>query len=301
MDYSQQVIDFQRLHLERVIDESAYTKSITFQGKYDGHTAVIRLEKSPFDEQSIKDALNSKQTTSERNLNNDIYSRYKMQAPQSSGVNDLKAIVVLPANETVLAKYSKAETILFSETDVTYHSVVEPFICNMLATDGDHNRWVYNILEGKSETDHVILNDPDPDSGFILLPSLKASADERELHILAICHRRDIRSLRDLNDKHLQLLKNILDKGTKTIREKFASNKGQLRAYIHYQPTFYHFHVHFQMIDASEYKSSDRDNLLITVINNISLMPNYYHSSTMTYPLSKGSALYKKLESANCL
>lgn len=296
-----QQIDFRKLQLDRVIDESTYTKSITFQGKYDGQLAVIRLDKTPFDGAEAITAINGDRLLVQRNLQNDIYSRYKLQPPSDSGVNDLKAIVVVPANETVLAKYSKSETVFYCETADAYNNHVEPFIKNLLTNQKDYNQWIYNILEGRSEAGQVILNDTDPSAGFILLPSLKSSEDDKDLHILAICHRHDLRSLRDLNEQHLPLLKNILDKGTKTIQEKYVHIKRQLRAYIHYHPTFYHFHVHFQFVDPSEYKSSDRDNLLTTVINNITLMPDYYRLANLTYPLSKASSLYKSLDTAQLI
>lgn len=292
-------IDFKQLKLGQVINESASTKSITFQAKYKGQNAIIRLDKTPFEEDSAKEALDHNDLVSERNLANDIYSRYKIISP-GSDINSIKATIVIPASEAVLAKYSRSETIFFSETSDVYLKVVEPFIENLLANEKDHNQWVYNILEGKFEADSVIMNDPDKDSGFMLLPSLKSSGDEKELHVLAICHRRDIRSLRDLDDKHIPLLKNILVNGTNAIKNKYCNQSGQLRSYIHYHPTFYHFHVHFEMVDPSEYKASDRDNLLETVISNISLMKDYYRKITLVYPLSQASALYQELKLNNC-
>lgn len=301
-DAPAELIDFEQLKLEQVIDESALYKSITFQATYKGQNAVVRLEKTPFEESSTRSALSNKQLTAQRSLINDIYSRYTINpAPTTTDtdatVNNLKAIIVLPANDTVMNKYSHSKTVFFSETAEIYAKIVEPFLANMLTNESNYNQWVYNILEGRSEADHVLYNDTDKESGFMLLPSLKSSGDDKELHVLAICHRRDIRSLRDLNETHLPLLKNIHDNGPKLIREKYPDQRGHLRSYVHYHPTFYHFHVHFELIDASGYKASDRDNLLITIINNISLMKDYYTKATLSYPLSQASALYKELDS----
>lgn len=295
-------IDFKKLKLNSVINESTLTKSITFKGTYDGDKdVVVRLEKSPFEATSVKECLADSDLETERSLANDIYFRYKLVSPRVSGLNDIKSIIVLPANDKVLAKYSRSETVLFIETAETYINTVEPYVRNMLNMDKDYNQWIYNILEGRSEVESVILNDPDQNSGFMLMPSLKSSGDEKDLHILAICHKRDIRSLRDLNESHLGLLNNILTKGTKAIRDKYPNHIGQLRSYVHYQPTFYHFHVHFEMIDASEYRASDRDNLLTTVINNIRLIGDYYKLATLTYPISVSSGLHKELKDKGCL
>jgi m7GpppX diphosphatase len=220
--------------------------------------------------------------------------------PPANGVSDLKAIVVYPANETVLAKYSRNDTILFYESPKIYTEVVDKYLDETLTKQKDYNQWVYNILEGKSEKDHVLFNDPHPKKGFMLLPSLKSSGDEKEIHYIALVHRRDIRSLRDLDAGHLPMLNNIIQKGHEVLNEKYNQHEGQLRSYIHYHPTFYHFHVHFEMIDANEYKSSDRDNLLTTVIDNITIASDYYQKATLVYPLSKASGLWKYISSNVC-
>lgn len=75
-------------------------------------------------------------------------------------------------------------------------------------------QWVYNILEKKAEAERVVFEDPDPVTGFVLLPDLKWDQKQLEnLYLVAICHAHGIKSLRDLNKSHLPLLKNILLKG----------------------------------------------------------------------------------------
>lgn len=75
-------------------------------------------------------------------------------------------------------------------------------------------QWVYNILEKKAEAERVVFEDPDPVTGFVLLPDLKWDQKQLEnLYLVAICHADGIKSLRDLNKSHLPLLKNILLKG----------------------------------------------------------------------------------------
>lgn len=292
-------IDFTSLKLEKIINESTTSKMITFQGTYDNKTAVIQLEKTSIDEAAIKKTLGDKKTTTKLDFSNDIYSSYMIGPTISSNtLTEIKATVICPANESVLTKYARSEAIFVSETVDTYSRVVEPFIANKLASDENCNNWVYNILDGKSEVDRIIMNDPDSDSGFVLTSDLKWAGDENDLHLLAICHRRDIRSLRDLDDRHMILLKNILTKGTKAIKDSFKKSKGQLRAFIHYQPSFYHFHVHFRMVEPSDYRSTDRDHLLSTVINNITLNKDYYKKATLNYPLSVSSALYQDLKKA---
>ena len=75
-------------------------------------------------------------------------------------------------------------------------------------------QWVDNILDHKAEEDRIRFEDEDPETGFILLLDLKW--DERTvdtLYLLGICHVHGITCLRDLTDRHLPLLKNMLAKG----------------------------------------------------------------------------------------
>ena len=73
---------------------------------------------------------------------------------------------------------------------------------------------MYNILEKKKEADRIVFEDSDPDSGFVLLPDMKwDSSDLESLYLVAIAHRHGVKSLRDLDDKTLPLLRNVLQKG----------------------------------------------------------------------------------------
>lgn len=82
--------------------------------------------------------------------------------------------------------------------------------------------------------------------GFILLPDFKWDGKNPEtFYALAIVHQLDLKSLRLLTAKHLPLLQNIQTKGIGAVKEKFGLDETQLRIYVHYQPSFYHFHIHF--------------------------------------------------------
>lgn len=283
--------DFKAFKFEKVINECPNSKVLTFQGTIQSEVAILRLEKAAFDEQLMKKALDSKDTVALLDFKNDVYSSYMVSPAHVPDLNNIKATLICPANDVIIAKYSAGETILFSETPDAYNKMVEPYIESVLKSDPDYNKWLYNILEGKSEVARVIMNDPDLNSGFMLIPSIKWLGDEKDLYYLAICNRRDIRSLRDLDESHLILLKNILIKGTKAIKEKHKKIS-QLRTFVHYHPSFYHFHVHFK-IDQS---ASDRDHLLATVINNLTLNKDYYKKSTITYPLAEGHNLYQEMK-----
>lgn len=99
----------------------------------------------------------------------------------------------------------------------------------------------------------------------------------------------------DLNDDHLTLLKNIREKGISTIKTKYGIDETRLRIYLHYQPSFYHLHVHFTFLqhDAPGI-FCERSHLLDTVINNIELLSNYYKKATLLHILKEGETLFEK-------
>lgn len=74
-------------------------------------------------------------------------------------------------------------------------------------------------MEHNSETERIILEDEDPEVGFILLPDMKWTGNEVEnLYLQAIVHRRDLRSVRDLRGQHIPLLRNVYEKCTVSSR-----------------------------------------------------------------------------------
>lgn len=160
------------------------------------------------------------------------------------------------------------------------------------------SQWVYNILDHKKESDRIAFEDPCQENGFILLPDLKWDGKTSEtLYLLALIHKRDIKSLRDLTANHLPLLKNIRDKGIDVIQQKYGVKRSQLRIYFHYQPSFYHLHVHFTYLKhEAPGIFCEKSHLLDTVIDNIELMPDYYQRATLSFVLKETDALFEKFD-----
>jgi len=105
-------------------------------------------------------------------------------------------------------------------------------------------QWITNILEHKAEQESVIYEDPDKDTGFVLVTDFKWNKQSDALKLLALPFQK-ISSLRELNGSHLPLLKNIRDAGTEAISKKFNIPVSRLRIYLHYRPSYYYLHVHF--------------------------------------------------------
>lgn len=161
---------------------------------------------------------------------------------------------------------------------------------------------MYNILEGKSETDRVVFQDQDPDIGFILLPDLKWDGKKETLYLLAIINKHNIKSIRDLRQEHLPLLKNVLDKSCKTIKDKYNLDQSQLRIYFHYQPSFYHLHIHFTYLKNDPPGIyCEKSHLLSNVISNLEIFPEYYKKVTIPFVVKENENLFKIFEQKRLL
>ena len=58
------------------------------------------------------------------------------------------------------------------------------------------------------------------------------------LYLLVLVKTDKIRSLRDLRVEHLGLLRNVRQKSEKAAMDKYGIDSGELRFFVHYQPTY---------------------------------------------------------------
>jgi len=86
------------------------------------------------------------------------------------------------------------------------------------------------------------------------------------------------------------LLKAMMKEGLAAIKSIYGVDQDQIRVFIHYQPQFYHFHVHFTRLENEVGCSVERGHLVSDVIQNL-LLEDYYKKRTITYKLKKGTAL----------
>lgn len=103
---------------------------------------------------------------------------------------------------------------MVTETPEIYRSKIRPFI--QRKRDEGRLNWVFNILDGRTEQEDVILRDEGTsnketgiqnDDGFLLLPDLNWDRKTvTSLHLLGLVVRRDIWSLRDLKKEHVEWL-----------------------------------------------------------------------------------------------
>ncbi|XP_071382931.1 m7GpppX diphosphatase isoform X1 [Centroberyx affinis] len=278
-----------------VLRDSAREKNIFIHGKLGEQEAVVILEKTPIREDILAEMFSGSRLKLE--MKNDIYSTYQLQPP--AHLNEIKTTVVCPATEKHVKKYQRQESFLVEETGDDYQSITLPYIQKQSFSV----QWVYNILEKKAEADRIVYEDPDQELGFVLLPDFKWDQKQiDDLYLIAIVHRRDIKSLRDLTSEHLPLLQNIHQKGKETILQRYGLPASKLRVYLHYQPSYYHLHVHFTALGYEAPGCGvERAHLLSDVVQNLRADPRHYETRTLHFPLRADDGLLGRFKEAGRL
>ncbi|CAG8780231.1 7121_t:CDS:2, partial [Cetraspora pellucida] len=288
--------ELKEFKLIRVLNEDPRTKSITFLGTIrtsqtnESHQAILIFEKLHF-ENSEHEILTAQRIDQLVALDkNDIYHWYKGIFHKDKKWPDFKIILIWPATET--------QRYLIRETPQIYEMFVKPFIKSVPAS---RIQWVYNILQKKSEVEKIIFEVDGEEKGFILLPDMKWDGKTLEsLYLVAIVHNNDIRSLRDLNDSHLPLLKSLRNNILEIVPQRFPGvGADELRLFVHYLPSYYHFHVHVTHLRHDTIAggiSIAKAYLLDNIIDNIETFAgDYYQRCTLTYVIGENDELFPKL------
>lgn len=269
-----------------ILNDDPLAKTISLLGSFtDGREgqAIVQLTRQPF---TATDAQRLVQSVACRQLQfeNDVYSKYAVEMDSEDCYVNLD--LVYPATEKHISKARAQQFVMVRESPEDYTAVTEPYI---KALPTARLAWVKNILEKSAEAERLLFEDPNPEVGFMLHPDLKWDQEKLScLHCIAICHRGDIKSLRDLNTGHLPLLRNIRDKGIKAIEKKYGVKEESLRIFVHYQPSYYHLHVHFQHAELPGAAGAfvGKAHLLDDVIDNIRIFGgDYYQRRTLTFSL----------------
>ncbi|XP_043435723.1 m7GpppX diphosphatase isoform X2 [Prionailurus bengalensis] len=157
-------------------------------------------------------------------------------------------------------------------------------------------------LEKYLRQDLHLVRETGADYKNVTLPHLESqslSIQLDDLYLIAICHRRGIRSLRDLTPEHLPLLRNILREGQEAILQRYGVKGDRLRVSLHYLPSYYHLHVHFTALGFEAPGSAvERAHLLAEVIENLECDPEHYQRRTLTFALRADDPLLQLLQEA---
>ena len=126
---------------------------------------------------------------------------------------------------------------MVTETPEIYSKYIRPFMKSK--RDEGRLNWVFNIIEGRTEQEDVILRDSghgtETDDRFLMLPDLNWDRKTTtSLHLLGLVERRDIWSLRDLKKQHIEWLKHMREKMLDaTVGIYKEVERDQLKLYVH--------------------------------------------------------------------
>ena len=212
---------------------------MTLLGAIDGKPALLTAERAAFPSASKDLEVFHKCVANINNLGaNDIYRWYLASSGQGEVTSpDLKLNLIYPCTEQHIKKYSPQGVRMVTETPELYKEHVKPYM--QKKRDEGRLNWVFNILEGRTEQEDVILRDPgdgaNPDDGFLMLPDLNWDRKTlTSLHLLGLVERRDIWSLRDLGKSHVGWLKHMREKLLDATTKVYPDvEKNQLKLYIH--------------------------------------------------------------------
>ncbi|KAJ6104970.1 hypothetical protein N7486_003659 [Penicillium sp. IBT 16267x] len=294
----------------KLLKQDQNGRRITLLGTIDEQQGILTAERAAFATESMEviQAFHAALTRINNLGDNDIYRWYlassngdsNADATNTSLQHDLKLNLIWPCTEQHIKKYSDQQVRMVTETPEIYKGQVRPYM-QAKREEGRLN-WVFNILEGRTEQEDVIMRDfgHGPEDAFLMLPDLNWDRKTlNSLHLLALVHRRDIWSLRDLRKSHVPWLKYLRQRVLEATVSMYPGLElDQLKLYVHYQPTYYHFHIHVVnvMLEAGATQATGKAFGLENLISQLETMTGGEDASmadvSLTYYLGEASELW---------
>lgn len=152
-----------------------------------------------------------------------------------------------------------------------YESDYLPLVASRVGDMRDE--WIYNILEGKSEVNAVVLSE----DGFVVYYNhLWNREDVDQMQLLASPMDYSLRTLRDLRVEHVSLLRDMKSALLK-VAEGYGVLEEDLLVYFHYPPSTYHLHMHLSHLSCRSAGISIPYTFNVDdVLFNLSLDSEYY-------------------------
>ncbi|KAI8942562.1 hypothetical protein NX059_000620 [Plenodomus lindquistii] len=304
-----------KFHLTRLLNSDQAGRRISLLGTISSQPALLIAERAAFD---TSPTILSSFPTSLRNIKNlganDIYAWFlansNPSAPQNGGTTappppDYKINLIYPCTEKHIKKYEAQRLRVVTETPAIYTSYIRPYM-SAQREKGALN-WIYNILEGRTEQEDVIYRAP-PEAtarqeGFLLLPDLNWDRTTMgSLHLLGLVERRDIWSVRDLKKGMVGWVRHMRDMMVRATVGLYPElEQDELKCYVHYQPTYYHFHIHIVHVslEAGGTQATGKALGLENIISQLETMGEDedagMQNASLTYHLGERSELWEKV------
>lgn len=219
------------------------------------------------------------------------------------------AELISPANDRQLSRAMPSlGSVLIHETPEMYEKIVQPYIKSIV--DGDSLAWIDNIIQVKKEQERLLVNDDKfivnidtkwrshPDCFKVPRENWMNHESTVDLYCLGIVKEKGVASLRDLTSDHIQLLRDMQEKGLEAIENTYGVQRDQIRVFAHYHPQFYHFHLHYTRLENEIGSTVERGHLVSDIIQNLEQDGKFYQKRTITFKLKKMSPLHDVIQHA---
>jgi m7GpppX diphosphatase len=214
--------------------------------------------------------------------------------------------LISPASDKQIQRASpSAGSALVEESAELYEKITRPYITETIV--GGSLGWIKKIIDGTKEAERLILDRDDflvnIDTKWRSHPDPNTTPREEWLHhpstvdlyCLGIIKAEGVASLRDVRAKHVPTLEAMLGEGVDAIERTYGVPRDQIRCFVHYQPQFYHFHVHYTRLQNDIGCQVERGHLVSDIIQNVQSDPLYYTKRSITYKLKVTDALYGRI------
>ena len=228
----------------------------------------------------------------------------KASSVDTSVTLKFRAELISPASGKQIARAMPGlGFVIIAETPEMYTNIVQPYIDGIIQSGS--LSWIQNIVQGKKELERLLVDADEwilnidtkwrshPDPFTVPKAEWRNHPATIDLYCLGIVKADSIRSLRDLRAEHIPMLQEMVSLGRKTIWQVYGVPGDQLRIFVHYQPQFYHFHVHFTRLENEIGAQCERGHLLHDIIQNLNIASDYYANRSICYKLNRKDRLYK--------
>ncbi|KAF2164986.1 hypothetical protein M409DRAFT_56330 [Zasmidium cellare ATCC 36951] len=300
-----------RFKFQKLLNTTQQGCRIILQGTISDKPALLLAERGAFSTDNAYLQSFSRLMSHVKNLGeNDIYRWCLANSMSENTVDeptpaDLKINLIYPCTEKHIRKYSFQQARVVLETPSIYSTYIRPYM--QLCREEGRLNWVFNILDGKAEQENVLFRSKEAkaDDDFLLLPDLNWDRKTlSSLHLLALVQRRDIWSVRDLKKSHvpwLRHLRSTLAATTTTLYPGGEVETDMLKFYIHYQPTYYHFHIHIVHVNTEASgtqavgKALGLDHVISQLENLAGGAEAGMHQVELSYTLGENSELWQQV------
>ncbi|KAF1839440.1 scavenger mRNA decapping enzyme [Decorospora gaudefroyi] len=296
-----------KFHLTRLLNADQAGRRIAILGTITTQPALLIAERAAFPTSTAQLTHFPTSLRNIRNLGaNDIYAWFLANAnPHSSDDDDeqapdFKLNLIYPCTDKHIKKYEQQRLRVVTETPQIYSKYVRPYMHAQRAK-GALN-WVYNIIQGRTEQEDVMYRESG-DEGFLLLPDLNWDRKTMGgLHLLGLVERTDVWSVRDLKRGMVGWVKHMRERMVEATVGLYPEiERDELKLYVHYQPTYYHFHIHIVHVslEAGSTQATGKAIGLENVISQLETMAGETEAGmqdvSLTYHLGERSELWEKV------